>query len=85
MSYDYAKERPHLFSEPGQIRFMRVRDNALAVINMHGAFRLQELGISDWAEIACIDRMVELGELVEFKRECWGQFRVFTSPQVHNL
>ena len=85
MSYDYATERPFLFTEAGQVRFMRVRDRVRDAIAACGAFRLQELRISGWEDIACVDRMVELGELVELKRECWGQFRVFTTPQVHNL
>ena len=85
MSYDYATERPSLFSEEGQVRFIRVRDKVLAALRLAGAFRLQELSIAGWEDMACVDRMVELGELVELKRECWGQFRVFTTPQVHNL
>jgi hypothetical protein len=33
---------------------------------------------------ACIDRLVELKEIVELPRDCWGQFKVYTTPQVHN-
>jgi hypothetical protein len=86
MSYNYAEERPHLFTEEGQVRFVRIRDKALAAIRTHGAFRLQEMQIVSWEDIACIDRMVELRELVEFKRDSWGQYRVFTTPHTfYNL
>ena len=82
MSYDYQKERPGLFTEFGQLRYVRVRDKVKELLKTAGAFRLQEAGIFSWEEIACIDRMVELGELVEWPRKCWGQYRVFASPQV---
>ena len=84
MSYDYTKERELLFTENGQRVFIKIRDKILYHLKHSGAFRLQEVNIGSWEEIACVDRMVELGELIEFKRECWGQYRVFTSPQVHN-
>ncbi len=86
MSYDdrYADLRADIFTESGQIRFLKIRDKIQAAIISSGAFRLQELGIVAWEDVACVDRMVELGELVEFTRDCWGQFRVFTTPQIHN-
>lgn len=84
MGYDYQKERAGLFTEDGQVRFIGIRDRIRYLIETAGAFRLEEANISDWSDIACVDRMVELGELVEFKRECWGQYRVFTTPKVHN-
>ena len=84
MSYDYQTERPKIFTELGQERFIKIRDTIKYHLKESGAFRLQELGLISWEDIACVDRMVEMGELIEFKRECWGQYRVFTYPQVHN-
>ncbi len=84
MSYDYAIERKEIFSETGVKRLVEIRDKIKQHLFQSGAFRLQEAGIAGWEEIACIDYMVELGELIELKRECWGQYRVFTTPQVHN-
>lgn len=84
MGYDYQHERAALFTEEGQVQFIKIRDNILNLIKTAGAFRLEEAHICSWDEIACVDRMVELGELVEFKRPCWGQYRVFTTPKVHN-
>lgn len=83
MGYDYQTQRAELFTEDGQVQFIKVRDKAMQLLETAGAFRLQEAGFCSWEEIACIDRMVELGELVEFKRACWAQYRVFTT-QVHN-
>jgi hypothetical protein len=82
--YSYEQERAYLFTEDGQVRFLKIRDKIRATITQSGAFRLRELGIVSWPDIACVDRMVELKELVELKRDCWGQYRVFTTPQVHN-
>lgn len=86
MGYDYAKERPGLFTEEGQVLFIKWRDKVKLLLKVAGAFRMEELGACSWEELACIDRMVELGELVEFKRDCWGQYRVFAipKPKVHN-
>jgi hypothetical protein len=81
MSYDYAEERKGLFTERGVERLIRIRDKARHHIIVSGAFRLQEIGVAAWEDVACIDYMVEQGELVELKRDCWGQFRVFTSPR----
>lgn len=84
MPYNYQTERPGLFTEQGQVRFIKIRDSVMKLISTAGAFRLIEAKIGAWEDIACIDRMVELGELVELPRDCWGQFRVFTTPQTHN-
>lgn len=84
MGYEYRNEREALFTEAGQRRFIAVRDKVKSMIKTAGAFRLGEAGIYSWEEMACVDRMVELGELVEFKRESWGQYRVFTTPEVTN-
>jgi hypothetical protein len=85
MSYNYSAERAALFTEAGLKNLLKVRDKVNHHINLSGAFRLEEAHIVSWDDIACVDYMVELGELVEFPRECWGQYRVFTTPKVHNL
>jgi hypothetical protein len=85
VSYVYDNERAELFTEDGQVRFIKIRDRVKHLIEQAGAFRAQEADCISWEDMACIDRMVELGELVELKRDCWAQFRVFTTPRVHNL
>ena len=84
MSYNYQTERSALFTESGQVRFIQVRDRVKELLKVAGAFRLEEAAISSWEEVACVDRMVEMGELVEWPRDCWGQYRVFSTPKVHN-
>ena len=84
MSYEYESLKPMLFTENGQKDFLKVRDKVNSLIKTAGAFRMAEAGIASWPDMAAVDRLVELGELVEFKRDCWGQFRVFTTPQTHN-
>ncbi len=90
MPYNYEAEKPRLFTESGQKMFLAIRDAAHELLKEAGAFRASELiqrartGGDTWQMTACIDRLVELGEIVELERPCWGQFRVFTTPQVHN-
>lgn len=90
MSYQYTAERSKLFTEEGQRDFLKVRDAAKALLEEAGAFRQMELltraslGGDSWFQIACVDRLVELGEIVELPRNCWTQYKVYSSPEVHN-
>lgn len=83
MSYDYATEKPKLFTEEGQVTFLKIRDKAKALLDVAGAVTSGKLmcgtGANDtWEMLACIDRLVELGELREITgSEVWGQHRVF--------
>lgn len=87
MSYDYKTERPNLFTEDGQLLFLKIRDRTMLLLKEAGAARAEEIMReacgSSWLQLACIDRMVELGELREVTRpgECYGQYRVFTSTR----
>jgi hypothetical protein len=89
MGYSYESKRAELFTDEGQRLFLRVRDRAHRLIEKAGAFRMEEvlrgLGGDTWLCMACVDRLVELGEIVELRRDCWAQYRVFTTPKVHNL
>lgn len=80
--YNYAETREKIFSDKGQIMFLAIRDKANALLAKSGAVRMQELisGISgdSWMMLACVDRLVELGELCEIPQSsCAGQFRIF--------
>jgi hypothetical protein len=85
MSYTYEKYRANVFTEDGQKTFLHIRDRAKHLLREAGAVRVSEAikGASgdSWTMLACIDRMVELGELVELPRDCWGQHRVFINPK----
>jgi len=84
MSYVYETQRPNIFTEEGQRLFLKIRDNTQALLKQAGAVRLQEM-ISgscgdSWDMLACVDRMVELGELHEIRQEnCAAQHRVFVA------
>lgn len=66
MSYDYQKEKAQVFTEDGQVMFLKIRDE----MNRHctesgavGFFKATASVSGDgWAMIACIDRLIELGE-----------------------
>ena len=86
--YDYQTEKPKLFTEEGQATFLAVRDRVVKLIIIAGAVRMQEalnisgIGVSgeSWTRMACVDRMVELGEIAEIEpmKEMPGQYRVFS-------
>ncbi len=82
--YSYETEKPNLFTEQGQVTFLKIRDRAHKLLAEAGAFRQQEVTAGCTGDsflfIACVDRLVELGEVVEIRRECWGQYRVFSTP-----
>lgn len=84
MSYEYAVERARLFTEDGQVIFIKVRDRAQSLLREAGAFRmgivLDGLSGDAWQLLACVDRLVELGEIHECTHPNLqaGQNRIFT-------
>lgn len=82
--YNYETEKAELFTDDGQRQFLKIRDNVQRLVKEAGVVRMQEAIAgatgSSWTNIACIDRMVEIGELQELKRpNCPGQYRIFTA------
>ena len=83
MPYDYQEQKSAIFSEAGQRMFLRIRDHTKELLAKAGAARCQEImagagGGDLWNMLACIDRLVELGEIREIPQErCAGQDRVF--------
>jgi hypothetical protein len=86
--YAYAEQRSELFSDDGQRLFIAVRDQVKKLLRQSGAVRSQEamqlprgIGAADsWTLLACLDRMVELGELRELTGpDVAGQHRVFVA------
>lgn len=86
MSYSYSTERPKLFTEEGQVMFLKIRDNADRLIDLAGAATFDKITAraygDSWTMLACLDRLVELGELVEVPNPVsgWAQHRLFTRP-----
>lgn len=85
--YDYETEKPKLFTEEGPQVFIAFRDRAISVLNDSGAFMYERVergvkGIHDtWMGLACIDRMVELGEVEDLSPEgVWRQHRIYARP-----
>lgn len=86
MSYNYQTERREIFTEDGQTTFLKIRDNVQSLLKKAGAVRMQEVMScatgSSWTMIACVDRLVELGELREIQQpDCAGQHRVFVATR----
>jgi hypothetical protein len=79
MSYQYEIEKQKLFTDEGQRHFLKVRDNVKELLATAGAFRVDKvLSGNSWFCLACVDRMVELGELEELTgKQVAGQDRVF--------
>jgi hypothetical protein len=84
--YDYATEREKIFTEDGQVKFLQIRDNAQRLLTIAGAFRLdaaiKNVGGDSWLMLACVDRLVELGEIREVTEvRVPAQYRVFVSAR----
>ena len=67
--YKYSNFKREIFTEAGQVSFLSIRDNVNSLLGQSGAVRMKE-GIGHEAglaylQMACVDRMVELGELRE--------------------
>lgn len=87
MSYEYLKHRDFVFTDEGQRCFLAVRDNSKALIAKSGAVMCSRLLMtvgtggaqSTWDLLACVDRLVELGELKEVPNPfcCAAQDRIF--------
>lgn len=66
MSYDYKKEVAWVYTDEGQRQFLRIRDRAAKLVAESGAVTVGalmrgEIGDS-FQMLACVDRLVELGE-----------------------
>lgn len=87
MSYSYSMERPKLFTEDGQRQFLKVRDLAHKLLEQAGAVSSGKLFVvgDAWLSLACMDRLIELGELREITGpNVAGQCRVFVRVQHHD-
>lgn len=80
--YKYEEHKAKIFTDEGQREFLKVRDEVNRLLSISGAFMLENpftkvhVGDTDmW--LAYIDRLVELGEIREIKRDCVSQHRVF--------
>ena len=85
--YRYADLKDELFTDEGQKTFLKIRDAVHKILVIAGAVRMQEVmsaaGVGDsWVTQACVDRLVELGEIREITQtDVMGQHRVFVSTR----
>ena len=85
MAYEYKEVRHKLFTEEGQVMLLAIRDNVHRMLADSGAFRMKEACMDNipgdsWAKMACVDRLVELGEIKEISDpDVPGMPRVFVS------
>jgi len=82
MAYDYEKEKPKIFTDKGQVEFLKVRDEAHRLLQDAGAFMIfsacKKISGDTWTMMAYVDRLVELGEIREITGpDVFGQDRVF--------
>lgn len=84
--YDYLTEREALFTDEGQRKLLSVRDRVHRLLKQAGAVRMREaiaeLSGSTWVAMACVDRLVELGEIREVTVPAalvFAQYRVFVA------
>ena len=83
--YHYEEQKHSLFTDKGQRLFIAVRDSIKQKIKISGAITMMKAmelpegigAISGWELMACVDRMVELGELRELPTTGPAQNRVF--------
>ena len=82
--YDYATERETLFTDDGQKGFLKIRDRVHFLLEQAGAFTtgkaIQSMSGSSWFMLACLDRLVELGEIRKVSSDGWSQYHVYTGP-----
>jgi hypothetical protein len=79
--YSYSIEKPRIFTEDGQRMFLAIRDKANELLDAAGAVSSGKLFCvsgETWQMLACMDRLIELGELREITGpNVAGQDRVF--------
>lgn len=83
MPYSYETEKPRILTKEGQKLLQRIRAKAETCLETAGCARMQEIISGNtgdsWLMCACVDFMVEMGELeeVEQTRPVMGQHRIF--------
>ena len=82
--YNYEEQKSEIMTDEGQRTFLKIRDKANKLLEEAGAFTMmapsRRVTGDSWFHMACIDRMVELGEIAEVTASgVAGQHRVFVA------
>lgn len=84
MPYSYKEQRDAIFTEQGQVLFLKMRDAVRKHLDTSGAVMAEKAMVTgdSWEMLACLDRMVELGEIREVTGpDVMGQHRVFVDAR----
>jgi len=84
--YNYEKIKPEIFKEENQKLFLAIRDQIFKKLKICGAITLKyaiqmppKIGCMDsFTAMACVDRLVELGEIKEIPTSGPTQNKIFT-------
>ena len=85
--YRYTKERERLFTDEGQREFLVIRDRVQRLLQQAGVCTMGKVidgSTGDtWFMLACVERLVELGEIVEVTQgqDLWIQDRVYREKE----
>lgn len=79
--YNYTTERPYVFTDEGQRKFVKIYDTAKKAFETTGAVTAGKLmtGCSgdSWQTMACVDRLIEIGSAREVNTSGAWQYKVF--------
>ena len=71
--YQYTKELERLFTDEGQRTFLLIRDRVQRLLQQAGACTMGKAIYGStgdtWLMMACVERLVELGEIEEVTQE----------------
>jgi len=87
MCYKYEKIKPKIFTEENQKLFLGIREHVKRTLAISGAITMIKAtilpkgvgGADSWTQMACVDRLVELGEIREIcqNQSVFDQERIF--------
>jgi len=83
--YNYSQLKSALFTEEKQKLFLAIRDQVHYMLSISGAITMESASnlpenigsASNWEMMACVDRLVELGELKEIHTTGIHNDRIF--------
>lgn len=80
MSYNYTTERPWIFTEQGVKALLDLRKEVTQKLENSGAFMsggVMGHAPDTWKDLALLDYLVEIGEIIEVTVGVAGQDRIF--------
>jgi len=79
--YNYQEQKKFIFTEEGQLMFLRVRDTICKLHNLSGAFTaskaIGDVSGNSWDMMACLDRLVEIGEIKKVAENGYSQNAIY--------